>query len=101
MDNKKPKCVENKIKDMLGKQNYKQTIMNYSKEIALELKNNPDKLNFLLNDLELDQQTLFDALINNDENITFYEYILDLLKDNKYSVDDNGYAITLDINNSK
>ena len=95
MDNKKPKCVENKIKDMLGKQNYKQTIMNYSKEIALELKNNPDKLNFLLNDLELDQQTLFDA------NITFYEYILDLLKDNKYSVDDNGYAITLDINNSK
>ena len=101
MDNKKPKCVENKIKDMLGKQNYKQTIMNYSKEIALELKNNPDKLNFLLNDLELDQQTLFDALINNDENINFYEYILDLLKDNKYSVDDNGYAITLDINNSK
>lgn len=101
MDNKKPKCVENKIKDMLGKQNYKQTIMNYSKEIALELKNNPDKLNFLLNDLELDQQTLFDALINNDENITFYEYILDLVKDNKFSVDDNGYAITLGINNSK
>lgn len=104
MDNKKPECVENKIKDMIGKQNYKQTIMNYSKIISLELKKNPSKLKLLLDELELDQQTLFDSLINNNENITYYEYVLNLVKDNELTADDEYYpsdSIEIDIQNKK
>ena len=64
-----------------GKRLYEKTLLQYSKEIINEIKNNPEKLPKLLSDLGMNEKEFYMLLSHQENgNITFYDESLNLLR---------------------
>jgi len=87
MNNYKPKNVENELKDIKGKMLYEKIMLQYSNNIIDEIQKDPDVIKKLLEELELDYDDFINIITNKNENITFYEHTLKLVKElnNSYS----------------
>ena len=76
--------IKSNLKNAEGKGLLEQTKLNYSKNIINEIYNNPEILDELLDELEIDEKDFYDKLSGDkDANITFYDQALILTKKNK------------------
>lgn len=80
MENNKIKYI---IRDLKGKKQLQEVLNKYSKSIIEAIEENPDILPSLLESLEMTPEELFDKLMNNSENITFYDNALTYVKNSK------------------
>ena len=70
-----------KLRNAKGKRLYEKTILEYSREIILELENAPSLLPDLLKELELDEDDFFSYISGNQQaNITLYDQTLCLIR---------------------
>lgn len=78
---KKELSITRKLKNADGKRLLEKTMLEYSREIIIELKDSPELLPQVLNELEISEDDFFEAICGEKKkNITFYDETLTLTK---------------------
>lgn len=81
----KEMLIKKELKNAEGKRLLKKAKMDYSKEIINRLQENPEKIDELLDCLEVTKKDFFNYISGDkDNNITFYDQALILAKKKKW-----------------